>query len=168
MSMIPNGLADIFNEAMDSLLSSEFAKGCTLYLPPISTQCPNCLQNPNTGASIAVYNGFGPIPFQNGSICPVCNGQGYSKVSQSVNATVLIYWDKSSIAKAGWPLEIPDDTVLISGFLTDLPNFLKAERIQMYNGADGYPEYLFERAGDQIPRGLGKNRYFWGLWHRVK
>ena len=85
-NILSSELKNTYNQAIDHLLSNN-----GLTLPCIfkytgannEIECSNCKIDPITRLSANTYNGSGPNPFADGSVCPVCIGAGLTTSSKS-------------------------------------------------------------------------------------
>lgn len=78
-----------------------------------------------------------------------------------------IYWDMKQWIGIAGDIKVPDGSIQTIGFMTDLPNVLKAKALIVHKGIKEYKELRFERYGEHTPMGLRQNRYFSCLWKRV-
>lgn len=76
---MPSGIFDDYFAEFNKIVEDELEIVIHFYLPPIYTECVNCISE-NFGGKITstgVYKDGGPLPFEN-TICPVCSGEGAS------------------------------------------------------------------------------------------
>jgi len=95
---VDNDLAQLFSDTIDQLIS-DMGRNVTLYLPPISSGCPNCLMGFDN-SSQGIYNTsnpYGPGPynkqFPDGGICPVCKGTHEIRTAKTATYKALISRD---------------------------------------------------------------------------
>lgn len=72
----------LFDRAIDTILDSNngLVNDCILKYGAVPSEqqlCNNCIFDSISLLSSNIYNGFGPAPFLDGSMCPVCFGSGY-------------------------------------------------------------------------------------------
>lgn len=157
---------------MDALLASDgLTLPCKLiYGNTNTTQCPNCLVDSITGKSANTYNGTGPSPFIQGSICPMCAGQFFIPVEASDVIYMAVLWEsqRSKFIKTGVPLKIEDAYVqTICGTMTNYPLLQKAREVIFDTTMEGYTHQRYQRHGDPTPIGLGDSRYIITFWRRA-
>jgi hypothetical protein len=77
-----------------------------------------------------------------------------------------VYWDAKKFINIG-NIDIPDGTIQIIGFMSDLPQILKAKALIVHKDIKDYKELRFERMGEFTPMGLQQDRYFACMWKRI-
>lgn len=167
MSIIPTGLKDLHNKILTDIFNSEWAKDCLVVYPPVISSCPNCLLNTMTGTSSGKYNGTGPISFTEGGICPVCNGEGSYKTETSETIKVLVHYDKASYISAGFQIDIEDGIVMLEGKVSDKEKLIRADKIILFPENNGEKQITFVRHGPFLPKGIGKDSFFYVLFERA-
>lgn len=168
MSIIPTGLKDLQKSILSDLFdSSEWTCLCTVVYPPVISSCPNCLLNTLTGVSTGKYNGIGPIDFTEGGVCPVCNGEGVYKTETTEDIRVIAYYDQASFVKAGYQIDIEDGSVLIECKAVDKEKLLKADTIILFPENTNEKQISFVRNQPFIPKGLGKDSFFYTTFKRA-
>jgi len=93
---ITDAISDLYTDNIKQLIA-DAGRIVTLYLPPIGSGCPNCLQAFDD-SSQGIYNSANPFtvggplhkPFATGMTCPVCKGTNEIKTTQSISYTALI------------------------------------------------------------------------------
>lgn len=78
-----------------------------------------------------------------------------------------VYWDMKQWTNIVGNIQVPDGSIQTIGFMTDLPQILKAKALIVHKNIKDYKELRFERLGEHTPMGLRQNRYFSCLWRRV-
>lgn len=77
MMVINQNLKNIYKIGINEILSKTgLTNTCTLYYTGSQNYCNNCLFDRSSNASSNVYNGSGPAPFNDYTMCPVCMGSG--------------------------------------------------------------------------------------------
>lgn len=167
-----NGFKGVFNDAIDSLLSQN---GLTLpcrfiYSNTNPVLCSNCLFDAVSNRSANRYNGTGPSPFADYSICPICNGFGYD----SDNKEELVYlgvlfdskhwfnWNNKSNT-----IRVPDGMVQTICKAELLPKIRNADKILIDTNNEVYGSYYYIRANDPEFAGFGDTRYIFTMWQRA-
>jgi hypothetical protein len=163
-------LKELFNLSIDSLLDSNgLSLPCRLNYSgqQNSSLCTNCRYDQISKLSSNIYNGTGPNPFPEGHICPVCMGMGIIKTDSSETINMLVIFDSKY-----W-LNAPSNIINISDGMVQticlsslLPKIRNANEVVFDTNLEPYGNYIYERAGDPNPVGLGSNRYIITMWKR--
>mgnify|MGYP003120897427 CR=1 FL=1 len=165
--VIPNSIISSHERAVDSIISSEIGQVCQLIYPVTKKSvCPNCVYSPRERKSSNIYKSGGPVPFTNHTICPWCGGEGRSSRPVKEDIRVRVYWTQRD-----WlitvPAEYADSSVMIIGYMTDLPKIEKADRILLNKDVSAYRKWICERNGEAVPWGFSQDRYFSQMLRRV-
>lgn len=163
--MIPQSVFDTYYETVDELTNVDFGVTCTLLYPLKKTDCQNCIFDPFLGTSSNKYQSGGPIPFTNG-LCPYCNGEGYTAVIPTEDIKMRVYYDKKSWVKMPVPITVPDGSVQSIGHMTDLPKILMCTEMRLHKTIEGQGTFTYILAGEPVPHGFKKNKYFIAIWAR--
>lgn len=168
MFQIPQVLFDTYNQAMDVMIDNGFGIQCTIHYPTERVQCANCLPEPATGKSANIYNGTGPIPFQD-TFCPYCNGEGFSNNEATENIMMRCYFTAKNFIKLGVDLKSPQGATMQSiGHLRDMQNCRRAAYIQVNTAEGEYGTYKYRLAAEPQFHGFQRNKYFIANWTRVE
>lgn len=157
--IIPQALYDTYTSFADDMLLLNFGQNCKLIYPDKLTPCENCYQDSATNKSSNVYKPGGPQPFTFG-FCGWCGGDGFLKTEKSDTIKLRIYHDKKYWTKLPINIEIPDGTVQVFGFMTDLPKIQMANSILLHLDAEGYSRQTYVLFGEPHPHGLGPTRRY--------
>ena len=78
MQLINAQLKKLFKDSIDQIVGTNgLTTKCLIRYGSLSHQlCNNCKFDPITKSSSNIYNGTGPVAFDDYQICPVCLGQG--------------------------------------------------------------------------------------------
>tara|TARA_Y100001937_G_scaffold128772_1_gene207866 strand:+ start:4478 stop:5968 length:1491 start_codon:yes stop_codon:yes gene_type:complete len=165
--VIPDTVVQSHEFVVDALLEGPTGHNCELIYPVTKNSlCPNCVYSPRQRKSSNIYKSGGPIFFKNHTICPWCGGVGRSSRPVTETIKLRIYWSqKDWIDKM--PLEASDSSVMIIGFMKDLPKVEKCDRILLNKDVESYRSWLCEREGESVPWGLSQDRYFAQMLRRV-
>lgn len=153
---VPTGVWTKYREAADWFIDT-LGKSCTLVYPPKRVACDNCVR-PAGSTSNNTYRHGGPMPFNFGN-CPMCGGNGYHEEEQTGSITLRIYWDRRDWLKYANSIQIASVEAMIIGYLSDLPNLLKANELLLISNQN-YAQYRVKLSGKPVPHGFFKNRYF--------
>lgn len=162
----------LYKNAIDTLLDQNgLTVPCTIKYIGAASQnpCNNCVFDPISGLSANIYNGVGPSFFPEGSICPVCMGNGV--VAGNVSSTeiiplAVIFDSKHWLNWTSKSLNIADGMVQIISKIEYLPKLRNASELIVDNNIGLYGSYIYERASDPEPVGLGDHAYTVSMWKR--
>lgn len=170
-NIISSDFKNLYDQAIDSILENNaLTVPCSIfYDTPNDSFCSNCLFDPINNRSLNIYNGAGPAPFPENSICSICNG--YGKVEKSKSEIVYLavifdskYWlNWGSNAKV---VNIGDGSVQTICKMELFPKLINAQYMTMDTSIQSYRSYQYALAGDPTPCGLGNNRYIITMWSR--
>ena len=176
MVSIPQAVFDKYNEFADDFINSNFGVRCNLIYPFKKIQCPNCVMSSFRGGT-NVYRTGGPLPFTFGP-CPLCAGEGFQREEATPEVIKLrVYYRPKDWVKVSFPtlhgeqgdvpFQIPDGTIQVIGFMSDLPKVERADKIQVNIDQDGYKRWTYQRLGEALPHGFKQDRYFICFLKRV-
>jgi hypothetical protein len=163
---IPEELYDEHEWCVDGMIAS-FGNNCQLVYPPKDTQCDNCKIDPISGRSTDIYNGTGPIPFNDFSLCPKCNGSGRLLDSQTEIIKLRVYWNPKNWISIGTTIQIPDGSVQVIGYLTDLPKLERAKEIILNSDTSAIKTLRTVLQGEPQLWGFRQTRYFVAFLKRI-
>jgi len=160
---LPSGMFSLYNDAVDNIWS----KTITIYYPESTEECPNCYFN--GVKSNGVYKTGGPYPFDDGSLCPYCNGDGIKSVETTEDIPARMYYDK----KYWTPIEVAANyTNAELQTVIDMNYLVKIQQSncivpKYYPGIENYQARRLFRLGDYFPQGFTQNNRhffitFWG------
>jgi hypothetical protein len=171
--LISKEFKGIFNDAIDSLLEQDsLSLPCTIvYDNQINNiQCNNCIFDNISLLSSNIYNGSGPSPFQEGSVCPVCMGLGLIKNPGKNNIETIhlafIFDSKYFLNINNKTVNIPNGTIQSLCNINLLSKLKNASELIFDNNLSNLAHFKYERASDPEPLGLGDNRYIITLWNK--
>lgn len=155
---VPSALFDKYYEAANWMLTDDhIGRVCTLIYPPKRTSCTNCVR-PAGSTVNSVYRHGGPAPFNFGA-CPLCGGNGYSEVETTATIRMRVYWNRRDWSTVISSIIFPDAEAMGIGYMTDLPNLLKAVEIKLVS-QQAQTTKRYSLAGQPQPHGFGRNTYF--------
>lgn len=131
--------------------------------------CNNCIYDPISGLSSNNYNGTGPSFFPDGSVCPVCMGNGIISGNNSTSETIhlaVIFDSKYWLNWSSKTVNVPDGMVQILCKIALLPKIRNASELVINSDISSYGNYVYERAGDPEPAGLYGHDYIISMWKR--
>lgn len=158
-------------DALDDLLQSKenggLAKRCILVYPPKWVACVNCVPGPGGVSSNRWVTG-GPIPFQDGSLCPLCDGNG----KRADEVTDEVYLQIASepahfFIRIPVHVQVPAGTIQAKGFVWDLPKVLQAQ--QLIVQPNELPvTYRYVMDGEPLfPGNIIQGRYWYAFFKRA-
>jgi hypothetical protein len=171
-NIISPELKGLYKDAINELLSSSglATKVKINYLRNINTanDCDNCVIDPIYKKSTGKYNGTGLMPFSDGSVCPVCNGDGYSTPNSEEYCYMAVLTSEKSWVDIGLdPVKIPAGSVQTIAVATLSQKIKNAYSITIvdHNGINNNLSY--ERDSDIIHLGFGGHDYAITMWKKM-
>lgn len=163
-------LKTLYANAIDSLIGNAgLTVPCRLLYSGRENQeyCTNCIYDQISQLSSNIYNGTGPNPFPENSICPVCMGMGIrdSDSSEIINLA-CIFDSKYFLNISNNVVNVPDGMIQTICRSIYLPKIRNANELIVDTSLEQYGGYSYQRAGDPNPAGFGDNRYIITLWSR--
>jgi len=168
-----------YQEGIDAIIN-QLGKTLILVQPPKQTNCPNCVYDQRRKRSAGRYtssnpNPLGPLhkPFNNGQVCPVCQGKGLLKSEQSqveIKATMKWSPNERVTNDEGQQVYLSDDIVKIKTFVSHFDDFNNAiQYLVAYdeNVEDSPNLVRCKPYIKAVPRGLKYNRYFIAYLQRI-
>ena len=159
MVNIPQEVFDLYNSVVDDMINSNFGVNCKVIYPPTRVFCSNCVYDSIGRKSANKYVHGGPAPFNFG-ICPICGGSGYKEIESNTTIKLRVYYETKSFIKLAGMVDIPDGTVQVIGFLSDVNKIRNANRIILNSDLEGVAGNVYERLTEPVPHGFKRNRYF--------
>lgn len=161
MFIIDSGIINDYHDLIDGVMTFA-SKTCTLIYPKHQVECPNCILNPNTGRSSNIYKNGGPIYFTQG-LCPYCRGDGLIYEEQTESISLVVYWNPKDWHKLSWTVNIPNNTIQIRSYFTDLQRLKKAEYLVIDTSLNTYSNYRYKLLGEPVPIGF-RHRWLISMW----
>lgn len=166
---------NVFDQAIDAILSpTGLVTPCKLVYktePQKITQlCNNCIFDPISKLSSNIYNGIGPVFFED-ILCPVCLGGGFTNNVNQDNITeenidLAVISDSKHFIKLRSSVNIPDGSIQTICSIEYLIRLKNASYLVVDRSLQPYGDYSYERSGDPEPCGFGSNRYIITMWKR--
>jgi hypothetical protein len=171
LNLIDSNFKNLFNQAIDSLLSANaLTVPCLLKYNNASNEilCNNCIFDSISLLSSNRYNGSGPQPFPENTICPICLGSGklsdYTK--QEVLHLAVIFDSKYFLNYDNKIINIPRGSIQTISKIDTIHKLRNANEIVFDTNIKSYGDYIYQRSGDPEPCGLGSHDYISVLWTR--
>lgn len=156
---IPQSLFDTFNETIDYFIDDSFGVDCRLYFAKNRVDCTNCI---NTNSNI--YGGFDSFVNRN---CHYCGGLGYKESEQTEDIKLRLYYDKKKWLRIIDPIDAPDGTVQVIGYLSDLPSLRAADYMVINTAQEDIIRQKYKTFGEFNTHGFKHDRYIVGYLQRV-
>lgn len=163
---------NLFTKSIDTLLDSRgLSVPCILrYSSPLSSNklCSNCIFNSSNGCSSGIFSGTGPKPFPEGSICPVCMGQGTiiaDAVEENINMLV-IFDSKYFINLPVQSINIPGSVAQTICCIDYYPKIKNTYEAVLNTDISDITSQVYERTSEPQPMGLGRSQYILTTWKR--
>lgn len=163
---------DILSLAQDAFdcLIRELGRTARLYFAPLYIPCNNCGPNPLGNIPRTVWITGGPAYFANGSLCPLCGGDGSLQQEQYEDIRLIINWNPKEFDKE-WLnsiTRIPKDAIQAKGWISDLPKVSQCIYMHADIALQNLGNYHFKLISPPIcPGNIIKHRYFTSIWERI-
>lgn len=157
---IPSEVFDMHEWAADGFIDGEIGQVCTLHFPAKREQCDNCIYDPHANRSSNIYNGTGPSPFDNHTLCPRCQGRGLAQLKATDTIRLRVYWNKAEWRQIGIHVADGEADCVVIGYMEDFPKFQRADNVTLHNQLKGMKKFNTVRHGEMQPWGFRRERYF--------
>ena len=167
-NIIDSNFKNIYNSAIDALLAqTALTVPCTLKYASTQIFCNNCVFDSVSNRSSNIYNDIGPNYFPTYSICPVCNGIGYTNEDSKETLYLAVIFDSKYFLN--WnskTLNIPDGAVQTISKINTIGKIKNANSIVFDTNLSNYSLYEYIRDGEPNPCGLGDHNYIKTMWKK--
>ena len=157
---------NLYKSMIDEILNTHgLTNKCTLYYEGSEDYCNNCIFDKSSNISSNIYNGIGPVSFDDYTLCPVCLGSGkvlLSSVTKELYLAVVLD-SKFFINLSKRLVNIPDGTIQI---ISD-KKYSEDLRKCSYLIIESDLNTKYERIDDINLVGLGDLNYIFMNWKRV-
>jgi hypothetical protein len=172
--IISDGLKQLFNDAIDSLLYDDaLTRPCLLIFGGRFEDCNNCVFDPIGNKSSNRFQAGGPVPFPNGFTCPMCGGSGKRQVEVTEDVNLMVIWDSRNWIELGVAGSRPSRSVhtplQFAQTLSKLSTWASLNRANeaiLDTDARPYKTLKYVRMGDPELCGIGSSRYVITMWER--
>jgi len=167
--IITSDLKNLFTDALKALIEGGAGTiPCSLYYGITKWEsCPNCLYDPIGKKSSNRFQNGGPVPFQFGGICPVCNGDGKRPVITTDTIDLVVIFDYREFVNMSIPVNNPEGFIQTMGTKEATPKLKRAKEIKVATDIAGYADHRFQRVSEPEPLGFGNNEFVICTWKRV-
>ena len=170
--LITPAFKNIYKEAIDTLIvnsTNSLTVPCKFIYDSVERQlCPNCVFDPIQQRSLNKYNGNGPAPFPDQSICPVCAGYGFSNLRNEETAHMAVIFDSKYWMNWGSnSVNITEGMVQSLSTIKLFNQIKNCREMIMDTNLSHLGNYNYTRAGEPEPAGLGDHIYLITMWKRL-
>ncbi len=156
-------------QALDDIIS-EFGKQCRLVYLPRWQHCDNCVFDPIGQKSANRFRTGGPLPFPNGTTCPLCNGTGGHRSGEASEVVQLkVEWEprKFWYPVPGLDIRVNHSVCQSKGLVDVLPKVQQCDHMVVQLPIQGTIEARFRLLGQPImPGNIIQGRYFVATWEQ--
>ena len=157
--------ASVFTKLNEAILL--FNRTCTAVYPETRTKCANCLTNTFGGRSVNFYRTGGPIPFNRGTPCPLCGGEGFKLTETEETVELRIYYQKKNFIDVGFEVNVPSNVIQTIGYMDDYKKLTSAKELLVDVGKHNQGRY--KRLSEPYTQGFKQNptQYIVIFWERI-
>lgn len=169
-------IKQIARDAIDDLID-QLGKNCRLYYPPRFVPCNNCLPETIGQLPSCRWIDGGPIYFPEGSVCPLCHGEGQRAEQLTEDVVMLLAMTPREfflrgpsefLKKVPANIEVADNIIQSKGYLRDLPKILRSREMVVQPELEAMIRWRYVLAGEPVDVGnIIQGRYFVANWRRV-
>lgn len=161
-------LQNIYKSYIDQILSQYgLTTTCVLnYGTTSKNLCPNCIYDPNLKKSSNKYKFPGPIQFEDGMICPYCNGIGFYGNETRESIKLAILWDNKKWINSSTNISNPENFIQAISHYSLIHKLKKAKDLTVILD-NNLANPIYELYEDPTPAGLGDNHYLFTMWKKV-
>lgn len=159
----------VVQTALDDLIT-ELGKECKLVYPPRWAACDNCVRRQIGNLTSTTWKHGGPLPFQNGGVCPLCNGEGRKAVEQSEAITLLCSYEPRGFFQPvpGTDVRVANATLRTKCYLEQVPKLKKADHLIFQLPQEPFVRAKFELATEPVDTSnVVKGRYAVAFWRQI-
>jgi hypothetical protein len=177
MATIPNPFSGIITQELKDLhcnmissllLNDGLTTACRLdYGVTRYDDCSNCIFDPIGRKSSGRYQSGGPVPFQFGSRCPVCNGNGRIGHTETEPINLMVIWDYRSWINFDINTQSPAGRVQTMSIMSTLPKLKRARFVTLATDIENHIKHKFQRDSEPEPCGFGEDNFITVLWKRI-
>ena len=166
--IITSSMKATFKNAISAFLDdAALTVPCTLIYGGKFSTCANCIYDPIGRKSANRYLSGGPIPFNNGQICPLCHGVGKLMTETTESMYLMPIWDYKQWINFDINLQSPEGLVQTFSKYVTLPKIKRAQEIIIDTGLQPSVRHRFKRDGEPNPAGLADSEFIVTMWKRM-
>lgn len=130
-------------------------------------ECPNCYYDSIGQRSTGRYKPGGPVPFQYGAKCSVCNGLGRIPVEETENLYLCVNWDYRTWINVDLNVHSPAGRVQTFCDAELTPKIKRCKEAIFATDVEKYAKHRFQRDSEPEPCGFGNDAFISTLWKRI-
>ena len=166
--IINSRFKQLFVDAISSLLYDD---ACTIpcvlsYGVTKYEDCINCNYSYVGNKSSNTYQSGGPIPFPNGVICPMCNGDGKKPIETTEDINLVVIWDSKNFIDSN-TVNDPVGIIETITFIENTPKLKRAKEIIVAKDISNFGRHRYERISDPQPCGMGASSFVSCKWKKA-
>ncbi len=169
--VITTAFKTLFDNGIDAILeNTALTVPCRMiYGGTRQTECPNCIVDTINHCSSNKYKAGGSTPFAEGSMCPVCNSQGFIPVTDTDTFNMAVLWNENRAKFINLGIKLDDNKKYAQSWceIAHHPKLIRAKEAVLHTTIEGYGKQLYTREGDPTPFTFGFKTYIVTLWSRV-
>lgn len=166
---IDDGTRAVITDALDDIIT-EFGKMHRIVYPPRWVSCNNCHADPIGKKSTNKWKTGGPLPFDRGAICPMCNGNGGHHVEEVTEEIQLkVEWSPAKFwhPVPGVPIRAPYSVCQTKGYMSDFHKLVQADHLVLQLPVEPIVRAKFYLSGSPIsPGNIIQDRYLVATWEQ--
>lgn len=165
---LPNNVKNFIDQCLTDMIGTDvFGQNCILTMPPIPTDCTNCVADPIGLKSSNIYINGGPVPFENGQICPMCGGEYIIQQAVTVSIVMTLEYKYENFLDVLKKLvRIKQNSLQTRAYTSDIA--LIQNCISMEIKPDlGIARYKYKLAGEPIIAGKFTDKFCYAIWERI-
>ncbi len=157
--------ASAFTKLNEAILL--FNRTCTVVYPEKREKCENCITNTLGGRSTNFFRSGGPLPFNRGTNCPLCGGEGFKNIETTESVELRIYYNKREFIDVDINADVPNNVIQTVGYMDDYEKLTKAKELLIDVGK--YNQGRYKRISEPYNQGFKQNptQYIVIFWERV-
>lgn len=164
--LVSNDVIVLYQQGIDALITT-LGKNCRLIYSPKVTPCTNCIYDPIGKKSSNRYKTGGPVPFPNGSICPVCGGVGNISEPAEEIIVMVVQWNPKNFPGNRANVDSPNAICRTYTYGHYFPKLQKCIAIDVDLDVSGYASYRCNRIREPIMFGIQDSKYVEAFWQRA-
>lgn len=165
-----NKAFDVAQQGFDDLINV-LGKKCLLVFPGVTNPCVNCVYDSVGQKSSNHFAHGGPLPFPNGTACPMCNGEGMRQDKPTKEVKLLLLFEPKVYVDPSdnrLNIRIPDAILETRGRIEDWPDVEQCEYLIAQSDIQGYGPRKFKLASEPSDdNNISQGRYFVARWERT-
>ena len=151
---IPSGVLTKYKEVIDATISTDmFGVVCQLVFEEQIEVISNTFDNIPYTKSVNAHRRDGKEQYKTGT-------KTYKTVERFEDITIKVYWTPKDFVVPFKNLNVPDGSIQIIGYQSDLPRIRRAKAFIPMKTNDDIGGIRYKLYKEPFPMGIGKDRYF--------